>query len=105
MGENLAVNPAELLRSAAAHEARAQGWRALATNPPNDPDLLAAELGVVGHSFTESLRAHNAARARDAEELAVGYSRDASALRAAAGDYIAADEAGAGGIDGVTFGD
>jgi ABC-type phosphonate transport system ATPase subunit len=103
MGENLAVNPAELVRSAAAHEARAEGWRALATNPPNDPDALATELGFVGHSFIESLRVHNAARARDADALAAGYGRDASALRAAAADYIAADETGADRIDGVIF--
>lgn len=94
MVDRLTVDPADLLRSAEAHEQRAAGWRRIRDTPPHDPDQLAQDLGFVGHAFVETIRhVRNPQRARDADNLASGYAKDAHALRAGAADYLGSDQA------------
>ncbi|MBU8813645.1 hypothetical protein KL953_32740 [Mycolicibacterium goodii] len=101
MVDRLTVDPADLLRSAEAHEQRAAGWRRIRDTPPHDPDQLAQDLGFVGHAFVETIRhVRNPQRARDADNLASGYAKDAHALRAGAADYLGSDQASAVGITG-----
>lgn len=97
----LIVDPADLLRSAEAHDQRAHGWRQIGATPPHDPDQLAHDLGFVGHAFTEAMRARNAERARDAEKIAAGFEKDANALRDGARDYLGTDERHAQAMDQV----
>lgn len=101
MAERLTVDPADLIRSAEAHDQRAQGWRQIGSTPPHNPDQLANDLGFVGHAFTEAMRARNAERARDAEKLAAGFDKDANALREGARDYMGADEKHAQAMDQI----
>jgi hypothetical protein len=104
MTDNLHVDTAELRRSANEHQDRAEGWRQLGEHPAIDADQLAGELGLVGQPTAEAMRAHNAAQAARAEQLAAGYDQMASGLRLGAQDYDTTDSGHAAAVE-ATFND
>ncbi|TEA09121.1 type VII secretion target [Mycobacteroides salmoniphilum] len=98
MAKPLRVNPADLELSAGDHDHRAQGWRQVGANPPNDPEVLEPALGFIGYGFSQGLRAHNGQRTQDAHSVASEYAKHAEDLRASAADYRNADDEGAQGV-------
>ncbi|OHV00135.1 type VII secretion target [Mycobacterium talmoniae] len=101
MADSLTVNPAELISTAAQHEQRVAGWRAIGATPPNDPDALTPELSFVGYPVIESLRVDNARRLSDTDRFADEHTYLAESLRGAAQEYLQTDEDGATGVTGA----
>ncbi len=93
------VNTAELRTAATSHEERGQQWRQIASNPPNDPDAIAAAWGPIAHPTTEQLRVRNQQRAADAAAIQATHESLAEDLRWAADSYDRTDSAGADSIN------